>query len=92
VTSAPVAATTAARCRASRGPSGPPPGLRTAGAVRLHGAATSVLLAASPTVAGVTGRYFDDATAVEAGPSLAPYAIDAETASRLWAVTMQLLA
>jgi NAD(P)-dependent dehydrogenase (short-subunit alcohol dehydrogenase family) len=65
-----------------------PPGWKTPE----QGAATSVLLAASPTVAGVTGRYFDDATAVEPGPKLAPYAIDPETAGRLWAVTRQLLA
>lgn len=65
-----------------------PPGWKTPE----QGAATSVLLAASPTVAGVTGRYFDDATAVEPGAKLAPYAIDEETAGRLWAVTRQLLA
>ncbi|SNT64106.1 NAD(P)-dependent dehydrogenase, short-chain alcohol dehydrogenase family [Asanoa hainanensis] len=54
-----------------------------------QGAATSVLLAASPLVAGVTGRYFEDCN--EAAPNVpgtftgvAPHAIDPEAASRLW--------
>ena len=76
----------------AKGPAGEtlalPPGWKTPE----QGAATSVLLAASPTVDGVTGRYFDDATAVEPGSKLAPYAIDEETAGRLWSVTRQLLA
>ncbi|MEV0716599.1 SDR family NAD(P)-dependent oxidoreductase [Asanoa sp. NPDC050611] len=54
-----------------------------------QGAATSVLLAASPLVAGVTGRYFEDCQ--EAGPhrpgvrrGVAGYALDPERARRLW--------
>jgi NAD(P)-dependent dehydrogenase (short-subunit alcohol dehydrogenase family) len=63
-----------------------------------QGAATSVLLAASPTVAGVTGRYFEDcAQAVpvteRAGAiaGVAPYALDQENATRLWAVSEDLV-
>ncbi|SNT27080.1 NAD(P)-dependent dehydrogenase, short-chain alcohol dehydrogenase family [Asanoa hainanensis] len=54
-----------------------------------QGAATSVLLAGSPLVAGVTGRYFEDCA--EAAPhrpgvrrGVAAYALDPEAASRLW--------
>ncbi len=54
-----------------------------------QGAATSVLLAASPLVAGVTGRYFEDCQV--AGPhrpgvrrGVAAYALDRERAGRLW--------
>ena len=61
-------------------------------------AATSVLLAASPTVEGVTGRYFEDcAPAVpvieRAGSTagVAPYALDPENAARLWAVSERLV-
>lgn len=60
-----------------------------------QGAATSVLLAASPLVAGVTGRYFEDAN--EAEPfvpgtrrGVAPYAVDSENARRLWDVSAEL--
>ncbi|MBQ1091406.1 SDR family NAD(P)-dependent oxidoreductase [Streptomyces sp. B93] len=56
-----------------------------------QGAATSVLLAASPLVSGVTGRYFDDnqeaPIAVEGAenPSgVAAHALDAASAQRLW--------
>ncbi|MFI9268744.1 SDR family NAD(P)-dependent oxidoreductase [Streptomyces werraensis] len=56
-----------------------------------QGAATSVLLAASPLVKGVTGRYFDDnqeaPIAVEGAenPSgVAAHALDAASAQRLW--------
>jgi len=62
-----------------------------------QGAATSVLLAASPLVAGVTGRYFEDCQ--EAGPAqpgirrgVAAYALDPGNASRLWQVSADLLA
>ncbi|MFJ9711897.1 SDR family NAD(P)-dependent oxidoreductase [Streptomyces sp. NPDC101234] len=63
-----------------------------------QGAATSVLLAASPTVAGVTGRYFEDCA--EAKPvteragsvgGVAPYALDRDNAARLWAVSEALV-
>jgi NAD(P)-dependent dehydrogenase (short-subunit alcohol dehydrogenase family) len=61
-----------------------------------QGAATSVLLAASPLVEGVTGRYFEDCN--EAGPhrpgvrrGVADYAIDPANAERLWEVSADLL-
>ena len=63
-----------------------------------QGAATSVLLAASPTVAGVTGRYFEDCAPAEpvteragAVAGVAPYALDRGNADRLWAVSEALL-
>ncbi|MEU1812623.1 SDR family NAD(P)-dependent oxidoreductase [Micromonospora sp. WMMD1076] len=56
-----------------------------------QGAATSVLLAASPLVEGVTGRYFDDnqeADVVAGGPEatggVAAHAMDPTAADRLW--------
>jgi NAD(P)-dependent dehydrogenase (short-subunit alcohol dehydrogenase family) len=64
-----------------------------------QGAATSVLLAASPLLDGVTGRYFEDdqeAELVEDGPALmaaggpaamvgvAPWSVDPAAADRLW--------
>ena len=62
-----------------------------------QGAATSVLVAASPDVEGVTGRYYEDcaqaATITErAGHTggVAPYALDADNAERLWSVSSQL--
>jgi hypothetical protein len=62
-----------------------------------QGAATSVLLAASPLVEGVTGRYFEDCE--EAGPhrpgvrrGVADYALDPATAARLWQVSLDMLA
>ncbi|MFF4229662.1 SDR family NAD(P)-dependent oxidoreductase [Streptomyces sp. NPDC001820] len=63
-----------------------------------QGAATSVLLAASPMVDGVTGRYFEDCA--QAAPvteragaiaGVAPYALDRENAARLWAVSEHLV-
>ncbi|GAA2832931.1 SDR family NAD(P)-dependent oxidoreductase [Crossiella cryophila] len=62
-----------------------------------QGAATSVLLAASPLVAGLSGRYFEDVN--EAVPNIsgelragvAPYALDTEAAKRLWDVSVALL-
>jgi hypothetical protein len=57
-----------------------------------QGAATSVLLAASPLLDGVGGRYFEDCN--EAGPhqpdtrrGVAAYALDPRTARRLWDVS-----
>jgi len=54
-----------------------------------QGAASSVLLAASPLLDGVTGRYFEDGN--EAGPArpgirrgVAAYALDPANAARLW--------
>jgi NAD(P)-dependent dehydrogenase (short-subunit alcohol dehydrogenase family) len=62
-----------------------------------QGAATSVLLAASPLVDGVTGRYFEDARI--AGPhvpgirrGVADFALDPGNAERLWRVSGALLA
>ena len=56
-----------------------------------QGAATSVLLAASPSVAGVTGHYFEDCARAEPvaertgdAAGVAPYALDRENADRLW--------
>jgi NAD(P)-dependent dehydrogenase (short-subunit alcohol dehydrogenase family) len=63
-----------------------------------QGAATSVLLAASPTVQGVTGAYFEDCARSEpvteragAVAGVAPYALDRENAARLWAVSEDLV-
>jgi NAD(P)-dependent dehydrogenase (short-subunit alcohol dehydrogenase family) len=63
-----------------------------------QGAATSVLLAASPIVEGVTGRYFEDCAPAaqvteRAGAiaGVAPYALDPENAARLWTVSEHLL-
>jgi NAD(P)-dependent dehydrogenase (short-subunit alcohol dehydrogenase family) len=60
-----------------------------------QGAATPVLLAASPLVEGVTGRYFEDCQ--EAAPftpgvrrGVAGYALDPGNARRLWDVSVEL--
>jgi NAD(P)-dependent dehydrogenase (short-subunit alcohol dehydrogenase family) len=62
-----------------------------------QGAATSVLVATSPLLEGVGGRYFEDCD--EAGPNepgtrrgVAAYALDPEAAARLWQVSVQTLA
>jgi NAD(P)-dependent dehydrogenase (short-subunit alcohol dehydrogenase family) len=62
-----------------------------------QGAATSVLLATSPLLEGIGGRYFEDCN--EAGPSqpgtgrgVAPYALDPDAAERLWEISLQTLA
>lgn len=62
-----------------------------------QGAATSVLLATSPLLEGVSGRYFEDCN--EAEPvrpgirrGVAPYALDPEKAARLWQVSLDTLA
>jgi NAD(P)-dependent dehydrogenase (short-subunit alcohol dehydrogenase family) len=65
-----------------------------------EGAATSVLLAASPLLEGIGGRYFEDcneASLVTSRPTdftggLAPYAIDPDNATRLWSLTERLIA
>lgn len=63
-----------------------------------QGAATSVLLATSPLLEGIGGRYFVDCN--EAVPvtqrtgdmsGVAPYALDPDNAGRLWEVSMRLL-
>ncbi|MET0136189.1 MAG: SDR family NAD(P)-dependent oxidoreductase, partial [Kibdelosporangium sp.] len=61
-----------------------------------QGAATSVLLAASPLVTGVTGRYYEDcqqAQPVQPGirRGVAPYALDLGAANRLWDVSLAAL-
>jgi NAD(P)-dependent dehydrogenase (short-subunit alcohol dehydrogenase family) len=78
--------------------------LRSSGAFRYktpeQGAATSVLVATSPELEGVGGRYFEDCNeaevldpdAVEGAPSgVAPYALDPDDAGRLWDVSQQVL-
>jgi NAD(P)-dependent dehydrogenase (short-subunit alcohol dehydrogenase family) len=68
-----------------------------------QGAATSVLLAASPLVEGVGGRYFEDVNEAEVvhrrgertgsgAAGVAPYALDPANAERLWDVSLELLA
>jgi NAD(P)-dependent dehydrogenase (short-subunit alcohol dehydrogenase family) len=62
-----------------------------------QGASTSVLLAASPLVQGVTGRYFEDANEAEPHqPGIrrgaADYALDPERAARLWQLSNELFA
>jgi hypothetical protein len=61
--------------------------------------ATSVLLATSPLLDGVGGRYFEDcneAAVVFRRPTdfsggVAPYAIDPSNAERLWNVALKLV-
>jgi NAD(P)-dependent dehydrogenase (short-subunit alcohol dehydrogenase family) len=62
-----------------------------------QGAATSVLLATSPLLQGIGGRYFEDCN--QAGPSqpgtghgVAPHALDPDAATLLWEVSLQTLA
>jgi NAD(P)-dependent dehydrogenase (short-subunit alcohol dehydrogenase family) len=61
-----------------------------------QGAATSILLAASPLVDGVTGRYFEDCEeAVLHTPGVrrgvASWALDSEHAAQLWQVSLDML-
>ena len=62
-----------------------------------QGAATSVLLAASPIVEGITGRYFEDGneaevtTDLESETGVRPHALDEGDAVRLWDVSTELL-
>ncbi len=63
-----------------------------------QGAATSVLLAGSPLLERVGGRYFEDcneAQVMESRPldftGVAPYAIDADNAARLWTIASRLV-
>ncbi|ROQ39850.1 NAD(P)-dependent dehydrogenase (short-subunit alcohol dehydrogenase family) [Frondihabitans sp. PhB188] len=61
-----------------------------------QGASTSVLVAASPLVDGISGRYFEDANEAlphdPDGPrsGVAAYAVDPSSAERLWAVSLDL--
>jgi NAD(P)-dependent dehydrogenase (short-subunit alcohol dehydrogenase family) len=63
-----------------------------------QGAATSVLLAVSPDVEGVTGRYYEDCAEApvvdeRAGHTggVAPYVLDQENADRLWQISEALI-
>ncbi|MEU2041941.1 SDR family NAD(P)-dependent oxidoreductase [Nocardia niwae] len=61
-----------------------------------QGAATSVLVAASPLLDGVGGRYFEDCGEAEVGVlsarnGVADYALDPEAAARLWLVSSEML-
>jgi NAD(P)-dependent dehydrogenase (short-subunit alcohol dehydrogenase family) len=63
-----------------------------------QGAATSVLLAASPDVEGVTGRYYEDCTEAPVvhereghTGGVAPYALDPNNADRLWQISNELI-
>lgn len=63
-----------------------------------QGAATSVLLAASPLLAGIGGRYFEDCNEAEVVDTIdgihgvMPHALDPVAAQRLWEVSEQFLA
>ena len=65
-----------------------------------RGASTQVLLAASPLVEGVRGRYFENNNEAEINAEVGmqspdygvvPYAIDADEAARLWDVSLEML-
>jgi NAD(P)-dependent dehydrogenase (short-subunit alcohol dehydrogenase family) len=63
-----------------------------------QGAATSVLLATSPQLEGIGGRYFEDCNEAVSVPNrndratgVAPYALDPENADRLWRESLRLL-
>jgi NAD(P)-dependent dehydrogenase (short-subunit alcohol dehydrogenase family) len=64
-----------------------------------QGAATSVLLATSPALDGIGGRYYEDCAEApvierrgEPGTGgVAPYALDADNAERLWELSERLL-
>jgi len=62
-----------------------------------QGAATSVLVATSPELEGIGGRYFEDCNEAEqltagnagtAASGVATYALDPEAAERLWALSL----
>ena len=62
-----------------------------------QGAATSVLLAASPDVEGVTGRYYEDCAEAPVIHEreghiggVAPYVLDRDNADRLWQISEEL--
>ena len=64
-----------------------------------QGAATSVLLAASPLLDGIGGRYFEDCNEAvpvdrRGGPGrggVAPYALDPANAERLWELSLRMI-
>jgi NAD(P)-dependent dehydrogenase (short-subunit alcohol dehydrogenase family) len=65
-----------------------------------QGAATSVLLAASPLLNGISGRYFEDCTEsrmvakrpTDFSGGVAEYALDPDNADRLWDISLKLIA
>jgi NAD(P)-dependent dehydrogenase (short-subunit alcohol dehydrogenase family) len=62
-----------------------------------QGASTSVLLAASPLLEGISGRYFEDCNEALPNPGtpgsgVAAHALDPEAATRLWEASLELLA
>ncbi|HEX4705032.1 MAG TPA: SDR family NAD(P)-dependent oxidoreductase [Pseudonocardiaceae bacterium] len=62
-----------------------------------QGAATSVLLATSPLLDGIGGRYFEDCNQAEPNQpgtrrGVAAYALDPAAAARLWQLTIETLA
>ena len=64
-----------------------------------QGASTSVLLAASPALEGIGGRYFEDCREAEvlvgegdSNGGVRDYALDLESSRRLWEVSEELLA
>ena len=60
-----------------------------------QGAATSVLVATSPRLAGIGGRYFEDCNEAEVASDsfngVAAYALDPQSAERLWEVSAEML-
>jgi NAD(P)-dependent dehydrogenase (short-subunit alcohol dehydrogenase family) len=64
-----------------------------------QGAATSVLLATSPQLEGIGGRYFEDCNEAEPvnpdvetpGSGVAAYALDPENAQRLWELSLEVV-
>jgi NAD(P)-dependent dehydrogenase (short-subunit alcohol dehydrogenase family) len=64
-----------------------------------QGAATTILLATSPQLEGVGGRYFEDCSEANVvdrrpdnfGGGVAPYALDPENAERLWSLATTML-
>jgi NAD(P)-dependent dehydrogenase (short-subunit alcohol dehydrogenase family) len=62
-----------------------------------QGAATSILVATSPLLDGVGGRYFEDCNEAETGKlgartGVAAYALDPDAATRLWQVSVHTIA
>jgi NAD(P)-dependent dehydrogenase (short-subunit alcohol dehydrogenase family) len=63
-----------------------------------QGASTSVLLAASPLLEGISGRYFEDNNEalrtedLAADTGVRPHALDPDDAARLWDVSLEMLA
>ncbi len=53
-----------------------------------EGAATSIYLASSPDVEGLTGKYFEDKQEIESDPN----SYDRDSARRLWQVSQELIA